>query len=119
MMILNNDDGDNDDNDEIDTASVVFADVVGDGACDYNNDNDNRHFQPSGQQHPKRGQRPHRPRGVGALQHRPRVPRLPRICTSPGTDETSTLQRCCSPEKPDEPHKRSECKRNRIRNVRD
>ena len=40
MMILNNDDGDNDDNDEIDTASVVFADVVGDGACDYNSDND-------------------------------------------------------------------------------
>ena len=44
MMILNNDDGDNDDNDEIDTASVVFADVVGDGACDYNIDeNDNHH----------------------------------------------------------------------------
>ena len=37
------DDGDNDDSDEIDTASVVFADVVGDGACDYNSDNDNHH----------------------------------------------------------------------------
>ena len=47
MMILNNDDGDNDDNDEIDTASVVFAYAVGDGACDYNcdncDDNDNHH----------------------------------------------------------------------------
>ena len=37
------DDGDNDYSDEIDTASVVFADVVGDGACDYNSDNDNHH----------------------------------------------------------------------------